>query len=98
MDEVGSDHWETPDVIRLAVVNDQDRPMAVVLGLEPVNIARLEDGEPIRVNLRHLDPRGPEVPELPDLDIVIAATAHPAFDDFLEMLGQTLSLFRGDGE
>lgn len=42
----------------------------VLLGLEPENIARLLAGEPIELNLQHLDPTGDPVP-LPDIDVVI---------------------------
>lgn len=43
----------------------------VMLGLEPANMDRLREGQPIRVNLRHLDPDGPPVEQLPDLEVVI---------------------------
>jgi hypothetical protein len=46
----------------------------VVLGLGPINIRRLEKGEPILVNLRKLDPHG-QATRLPDIDVLIA------FDD-----------------
>lgn len=57
---------------RLAL-NLDSRP-TVILGLEPENVRRMTKGQPIRVNLRHLDPYGPEAPQLPDVDVLICAT------------------------
>lgn len=49
-----------------------DGTMFVMLGLEEENIRRLhEEDKPIKVNLRHLDPDGPPVIQLPELELVI---------------------------
>ena len=61
-------------MIRAFLHGDNGKPI-VLLGLGEDNMARLRHGEPIRVNLRHLDPTGQGVTELPDVDVVIA------FDD-----------------
>jgi hypothetical protein len=42
----------------------------VLFGLDAQNIARLQEGQPILVNLKHLDPDGPDT-ELPDINIAI---------------------------
>jgi hypothetical protein len=57
-------------VIRSAGRQKNGRPV-VALGLEPQNLSRLREGQPIVVNLRNLDPDGPPVNELPDLDVLI---------------------------
>lgn len=71
-------------MIRLGLTLDGRR--TVVLGLEPVNLERLTKGEPIKVNLRNLDPDGPPTP-LPDIDVYIAATDTDDWEKFIEMLG-----------
>ena len=43
----------------------------VMLGLDAQNLARVREGQPIQVNLRHLDPDGPPVEQLPDLNVII---------------------------
>lgn len=43
----------------------------VLLGIDPENFDRLREGQPIRVNLRHLNPDGEPVEALPDLDVAI---------------------------
>jgi hypothetical protein len=48
-----------------------DGKQIVLLGLEPQNLDRLREGQPVRVNLRHLDPGGNPLDELPDIDVVI---------------------------
>ncbi len=58
--------------MRLAGMTRAGKPF-VMLGLEDENIRRLLEGKPIRVNLRNLDPDGPPVDELPDLELFIAA-------------------------
>lgn len=58
-------------MIRLAMT--VDGKATVVLGLDPDNLTRLAQGEPVRVNLRDLDPDGPPT-SLPDIDVMIAAT------------------------
>jgi hypothetical protein len=45
-------------------------PPTVLLGLGADNMVRLQEGKPILVNLKHLDPDGPET-ELPDINIAI---------------------------
>ena len=57
-------------MIRAAGVSSTGTPF-VFLGLEPQNINRLREGQPIKVNLRHLDPDGPPVEQLPDVDVII---------------------------
>lgn len=57
------------------LASNPDR-MVVMLGLEPVNLDRLREGQPIRVNLRHLVPGEPPCTDdnghlLPDIDVVI---------------------------
>jgi hypothetical protein len=47
-----------------------ENPPTVLLGLEAVNMARLQEGQPVMVNLKHLDPDGPDT-QLPDINIVI---------------------------
>lgn len=42
----------------------------VLLGLGKENMARLHEGQPVLVNLKHLDPVGPDT-ALPDINIVI---------------------------
>lgn len=70
-------------MIRLALT--LDGTPTVVLGLEPVNMARLARGEPIKVNLRMLDPDGPPT-SLPDVDLYVAATATDDWQAFIERL------------
>jgi hypothetical protein len=48
-----------------------DGTPTVFLALEPQNLDRLREGQPIKVNLRYLDPEGPPVRELPEVDVVI---------------------------
>jgi hypothetical protein len=57
-------------VIRSLAHNDEGKSI-VLLGLEPQNMDRLREGQPVRVNLRHLNPGGAPVEELPDIDVVI---------------------------
>ena len=52
-----------------ALGNGDGRPL-VLLGLEPQNLDRLREGQPIRVNLRRLNPEGPDT-DLPDIDVVV---------------------------
>lgn len=56
-----------------AVLYDRGKPI-VVLGLSEENMVRLHAGQPVQVNLKHLDPNGPPT-DLPDIEVVIA------FDD-----------------
>lgn len=58
-------------MIRLSMRKNGQR--IVVLGLEPENLRRLQMGEPVRVNLRHLIP-GAAPTGLPDIDVMVAAT------------------------
>jgi hypothetical protein len=46
-----------------------DKPV-VMLGLDAQGLNRLREGQPIQVNLRHLDPTGAPT-DLPDIDVVI---------------------------
>lgn len=43
----------------------------VILGLDKRNLGLMREGQPIRLNLRNLDPDGPPVEELPDLELVL---------------------------
>lgn len=55
----------------IRAVGEADGKPLVILGLEPQNMARLREGQPIRVNLRNLVPGGPPIDALPDVDVVI---------------------------
>jgi hypothetical protein len=55
-------------VIR-AIGSIEGRPL-VILGLDPQNLNRLREGQPIHVNLRRLNPGGADT-ELPDIDVVV---------------------------
>ena len=57
-----------------AILHKADGSPMVVLGLGEENMRRLRNGEPIKVNLKRLDPTGGET-ELPDIDVVVV------FDD-----------------
>lgn len=48
------------------------KPM-VFLGLTAENLQRLQQDEPITLNLRRLIPGGPPIEELPDVDVAIFA-------------------------
>jgi hypothetical protein len=61
-------------VIR-AILRRKSGCPVVVLGLGDENMRRLMLDQPIRVNLRSLDPGDPPDPSMPDIDVVIA------FDD-----------------
>jgi hypothetical protein len=61
-------------VIRALLYQADGKPL-VILGLGEENMRRLREGEPIRFNLKHLDPGSPKPTDLPDVDLVIA------FDD-----------------
>jgi hypothetical protein len=54
-----------------AIVSGEDGRKAVLLGIDGENLRRLLNDEPIRVNLRHLDPTGDPVDGMPDIDVVI---------------------------
>lgn len=59
-------------MIRVLVADADGRPKTVLLGLHEENMSRLREGQPVRVNLRHLaGNNGPVVPSLPDLDVVV---------------------------
>ncbi len=60
-------------MIRALMHTDEGKPI-VLLGFGPENMRRLQGGEPIRFNLKHLDPSGAET-DLPDVDVLIV------FDD-----------------
>ena len=68
------------------MVLNLDRP-TVVLGLDAVNFGRIARGEPIKVNLRDLDPDGPPT-GLPDIDVLIGATDTDDWRTFMKKLGQ----------
>jgi len=53
-----------------ALLTQKDGKPLVLLGLEPVNLNRLREGQPIKVNLRQLDPDGPPT-DLPDIDVAV---------------------------
>lgn len=57
-------------MMRFAGRTNEGKPF-VVLGLDPQNMDRLREGQPIAVNLRKLDPDGEPIEELPDLDLMI---------------------------
>jgi hypothetical protein len=61
-------------VIR-AFAHDRHGAPVVFLGLEDENLRRLSLDQPIKVNLRHLDPGGEPIAELPDLELVIYAAS-----------------------
>jgi hypothetical protein len=56
-------------VIRALAVGDDGQPL-IMLGLDPQNLNRLREGQPIRVNLRRLHPGGPDT-VLPDINVVV---------------------------
>jgi hypothetical protein len=56
-------------VIRALTRSADDGHPIVLLGLLPENLERLQANEPIAVNLRHLDPDGPELPGMPDIEV-----------------------------
>lgn len=60
---------------------DPDLP-TVVLGLAAENMARMTRGEPIKVNLRTLNPSGPPT-ALPDVDVIVAATDTDDWEKFM---------------
>ena len=57
-------------MIRAAGKGKGGKPF-VMLGLDDVNLRRLQQDEPINVNLRHLDPNGEPTTYLPDVNIII---------------------------
>lgn len=71
-----------------ALVFVGDRPV-VLLGLTAENRRRLTTDQPIRVNLRALDPDGPPLESLPDLDVVIFDGDDPAALAALRKLAAT---------
>lgn len=54
-----------------SLAHEADGKQVVMLGVDPQNLSRLRDGQPIRVNLRNLIPGGEPIEELPDLDVVV---------------------------
>ena len=62
-------------MIRAVLRDVRSGKATVLLGLGAENMDRLAAGEPVKVNLRHLDPTTNGMTDLPDIDIVIA------FDD-----------------
>lgn len=73
-------------MIRLSMRKNGQR--IVVLGLEPENLRRMQLGEPVRVNLRHLVP-GEKPTDLPDIDVMVAATDTDDWRGFINDLGVT---------
>jgi hypothetical protein len=69
-------------MIRAVLTPKGGEPETVILGLDEVNIQRLRDNKPIRVNLHHLDPDGPPT-KLPNINIVIVYD-NADFREFLE--------------
>lgn len=69
-------------MIRAVLTPKGGEPETIILGLDEVNITRLKDNKPIKVNLHHLDPDGPPT-NLPNINIVIAYD-NDEFRDFLE--------------
>lgn len=59
----------------------------IVLGLEPANLKRIAEGEPIAVNLRDIDPDGPPM-DLPDIDLFVGATDTDDWRAFMAKLGR----------
>jgi hypothetical protein len=71
-----------PVMIRAVLWDKQHtNPPTVLLGLGAENLARLKEGKPVLVNLRHLDPDGPDT-QLPDINIAI--TLEHDLQGFLE--------------
>lgn len=70
-------------MIRAVLTPKGGEPETIILGLDEVNITRLKDNKPIKVNLHHLDPDGPPRDDLPDINIVIAYD-NDEFREFLE--------------
>ena len=66
----------------------------VMIGLDDENLARLQQNQPIKFNLRKLDPTpGAADLELPDIDVVIAY----ADDALLGFLGITAEMLDDEG-
>lgn len=74
-------------MIRL-LLHPPGQPPMVVFGLDATSFLRLGRGQPIRVNLRDLDPDGPPT-KLANIDIVIADVNTDDFRKFLERVEVT---------